>query len=86
MAGGFSTPKKDKMTKVSSGERVATGKILARGMNTYRAGKNVKGIATMQALCDGKVYFTKKKTPHGRPRTFINVLPQEKKHAAKPLK
>lgn len=83
MAGGFSTPKKDKMIKVSGGELVQTGKILIRGMNTYKAGRNVKGIATLQALCDGKVYFTKKKTPHGRPRTFINILPQEKKHSAK---
>jgi len=78
MAGGFSTPKKDKMIKVSDGQLVKTGQILSRGINTYRAGNNVKGIATLQALCDGKVYFSKKKTPHGRPRTFINIMPQKK--------
>ncbi|MFA4984306.1 MAG: 50S ribosomal protein L27 [Candidatus Omnitrophota bacterium] len=83
MIGGFSTPKKDKMVKASGGQEVRAGQILARRMNTYRAGKNVKGIATLQALCDGKVYFTKKKTPHGRPRTFINVMPQEKKATRK---
>ncbi|MFA5115409.1 MAG: 50S ribosomal protein L27 [Candidatus Omnitrophota bacterium] len=79
MIGGFSTPKKDKMIKVSGGQEVRAGQILIRRMNTYRAGRNVNGIATLQAICDGKVYFTKKKTPHGKPRTFINVMPQEKK-------
>ncbi len=83
MAGGFSTPKKDKMIKVGGGELVQTGQILSRGINTYRAGANVKGIATLQALCAGRVYFTKKKTPRGRPRTFINIMPQ-KKQAVKP--
>jgi len=82
MTGGFSTPKKDKMIKVSGGQLVKTGQILSRGINTYRAGNNVKGIATLQALCDGKVYFSKKKTPAGRPRTFINIL-KEHKHLAK---
>ena len=81
MAGGFSTPKKDKMMKVSGGQYVPAGKLLARGMNTYRAGINVKGIGTMQATCNGTVYFTKKKTQSGRPRTFINVMPE--KQAAK---
>jgi ribosomal protein L27 len=83
MAGGKATPKKDKMIKTSGGQLVRTGQILSRSMNIYKAGRNVKGIATLHALCDGKVYFTKKKTPHGRPRTFINILP-EKKDSHKP--
>lgn len=78
MAGGKATPKKDKMLKVSSGQPVKTGEILARGMSTYKAGINVKGLSTMQACCPGEVYFTKKKTPHGKIRTFINVKPQTK--------
>jgi ribosomal protein L27 len=75
MVGGFSTPKKDKCVKVSGGQAVKTGQILLRGMSTYKAGKNVKGLATLHALCNGKVYFSKKKTSHGRVRTFINILP-----------
>lgn len=73
MAGGFSTPKKDEAMKVSAGQLVKTCQILARGINTYKTGKNVKGSGTLYAACPGKVYFTRKKTPHGRPRTFINV-------------
>ncbi len=78
MTGGFSTPKKDKMVKISGGELVKTGKILARGLSTYKAGKNVRGLGTIYALCDGKVYFSRKKTSHGKIRTFINVLPPAK--------
>jgi ribosomal protein L27 len=75
MAGGFSTPKKDEQLKVSGGQAVKTAQILVRGINTYKAGKNVKGAGTLFAACTGKVYFTRKKTPHGKLRTFINVLP-----------
>ena len=79
MTGGFSTPKKDKALKVSSGQLVKTGEILARGMSGYKVGANAKGLGTMHALCSGEVYFTKKKTSHGKIRTFINVAPQSDK-------
>lgn len=75
MIGGFSTPKKDKSVKVSGGQSVKTGEILLRGLATYKKGANVGGKGTLYALCPGKVYFTKKKTSRGRPRTFINVEP-----------
>lgn len=75
MAGGKSTPKKDEALKVSQGETVKTGKIVARGLPVYKAGVNVKGLGTLYALCPGTVYFTKKKTSHGKMRTFINVKP-----------
>jgi len=78
MTGGFSTPKKDKMTKVSQGQSVKTGQILVRRMPVYKAGINVEGRGALFALCDGKVGFTKKKTSHGRPRTFVNVIPTKK--------
>lgn len=78
MVGGFSTPKKDKSIKVSGGQTVKTGEILVRGVNTYKAGKNVNDCGTLNALCPGKVYFTRKKTPHGRVRTFVNVEPDKK--------
>jgi len=79
MIGGFSTPKKDKKIKVSSGESVKTGKILLKGISAYKAGKNVQGKGTLMALCDGKVHFSRKKTSNGRVRTFINVLPSPQK-------
>jgi len=78
MAGGKATPKKDKGLKVTTGQRVKTGQILAIGLNSYKAGQNVKGCGPLFAVCSGKVYFTRKKTPHGRFRTFINVSLLEK--------
>jgi ribosomal protein L27 len=81
MAGGKSTPKKDKAVKISGGQLVKTSQILSRGISTYKAGVNVRGQGLLYALCPGKVYFTKKKTPHGRIRTFINVAPEVEKAA-----
>jgi ribosomal protein L27 len=75
MIGGFSTPRKDKANKVSAGMLVKTGQILIRGVDTYKAGINVKGLGTLFAVCAGKVYFTRKKTSHGKVRTFVNVEP-----------
>ena len=79
MIGGFSTPKKDKAVKSSGGKLVKTGEILVRGVDTYKAGVNVRGLGTLFAACPGKVYFTRKKTSHGKVRTFVNVAPQAKK-------
>lgn len=79
MAGGKATPKKDKMLKVSGGQAVKTGEILARNISVYKAGNNVKGISTLHALCPGKVYFSRRKTPHGKVRTFIGILPDKEK-------
>lgn len=75
MAGGKSRPKKDKSLKVCAGQQVKTGQILTRGISTYKAGNNVQGLSTLHALCSGEVYFSKKKTSHGRVRTFINITP-----------
>ena len=79
MTGGFSTPKKDKANKTSGGMVVKTGQILVRGVDTYKAGVNVKGPGTLFALCDGKIYFSRKKTSHGKLRTFVNIKPTVKK-------
>jgi len=78
MAGGKSTPKKDKAVKVSGGQVVKTGHILARGFNMYKAGANVRGINTLYAASSGKVIFSRKKTSHGRVRTYINIEPVSK--------
>lgn len=79
MVGGFSRPKKDKAIKVGSGETVKTGQILVRGIDTYKPGLNVKGLGTLFALLPGKIYFSKKKTSHGKIRTFINIAPLKEK-------
>lgn len=79
MTGGFSTPKKDKANKVSGGMVVRTGQILIRGVDTYKAGVNVRGPGTLFALCSGKIYFTRKKTSRGKLRTFVNIKPTAKK-------
>jgi ribosomal protein L27 len=79
MIGGFSTPKKDKAVKVSGLRQVKSGQILVRGLSAYKAGRNVAGQGALFALCEGKVYFSRKKTSRGRVRTFINVLPAGKK-------
>jgi ribosomal protein L27 len=81
MTGGKARPKKDKSIKISNGMAVNAGQILARGIPTYKAGLNVGGRETLFAFCPGKIYFTKKKTSHGRPRTFINVSPIAKKES-----
>ncbi len=73
MIGGFSTPKKDHAIKTSGGKLVKTGEILVRGVDSYKAGVNVKGLGTLFATIPGKVYFTRKKTSHGKVRTFVNV-------------
>jgi len=78
MIGGFSTPKKDKALKSSGGKLVKTGEILVRGIDTYKAGVNVRGLGTLFAACAGKVYFTRTKTSHGKIRTFVNVAPLAK--------
>jgi len=75
MAGGKSTPKKDKAMKISGGEIVKTGQILVRGIEAYKAGINVKGLGTLYAACTGKIFFTKKKTSKGSVKTFINISP-----------
>jgi ribosomal protein L27 len=77
MTGGFSTPKKDQMIKVSNGELVKSGHILVRGVPAYKAGINVKGRGVLYSLCTGQVSFSKKKTSHGKVRTFINIIPQK---------
>ena len=76
MAGGKSTPKKDKKLKISAGQPVKCGQILCRGVSAYKAGDNVSGINSLVARCDGKIFFNRKKTRSGSVKTFINILPK----------
>ncbi|MBU0548158.1 MAG: 50S ribosomal protein L27 [Candidatus Omnitrophica bacterium] len=83
MIGGFSTPRKDKAVKSSGGKLVKAGEILVRGIDSYKAGVGVRGLGTLFAAYPGKVYFTRKKTSHGRLRTFVNIAPLAQKEAKK---
>lgn len=76
MAGGKSTPKKDKKIKVACGETVKIGKILIRGQDKYKAGINVKGRGTLYAVADGKISFSRKRASRGGISTYVNVLPE----------
>ena len=79
MTGGKRTPQKDrKGMKICGSQQVQTGEILGRSMSNYKTGKNVSGVNTMFSLCDGTVYFSKKKTSHGKVRTYINIMPGKK--------
>jgi len=75
MAGGKRRPRKDFGLKACQGQVVKTGNLLTANATLYKAGINVQGHATLIALCPGKVYFTRKKTSHGKFRTFVNVKP-----------
>ena len=61
--------------KVGAGELVKTGKILTRQGNKWKAGKNVGDSGTLYALCEGNVYFTKRKGSQNRRVTYINIMP-----------
>lgn len=89
--GGASGHKKSKHyldtkgIKVGAGELVRIATILTRQGNKWKAGKNVGDSGTLYALCEGKVYFTKRKGGLNRKQTYINILPvklQKDKSAA----
>ena len=77
MTGGKRRPRKDNELKTSAGQVVKTGQILVRALTAYKPGFNVGGRSTLFALCPGKVYFSKKKTSHGKVRTFVNIMPDK---------
>ena len=68
--------------KVASGQHVKKSTMLTREGDKWRAGVNVCGKGgSLNATCDGEVYFSKKKGAYRRKKvyTFINVKPAQKK-------
>lgn len=61
--------------KVGSGQLVTTGTILTRQGDKWKPGLNVGGRMHLFALCNGRVYFTKKKGRYNKRVTFINIKP-----------
>ena len=67
--------------KASGGQFVKKGEILTRQGDKWRAGINTRGKATVYALCDGTVYFKKRKGTYHKNKTstVINIKKVEKK-------
>jgi len=65
--------------KVTNGQSVKRGTILTREGAKWKAGINVGGKGTLYALCDGTVYFTKKKGTYRTKKryTYINIKPEK---------
>jgi ribosomal protein L27 len=66
--------------KVTGGQRIRAGTLLTREGGRWKPGANVTGRMHLSALCDGEVYFTKKKGKYrNRVVTYVNIRPIEKK-------
>lgn len=61
--------------KVSGGQFVKAGTILTRNGNKWKAGLNVVGLMHLTAVCDGEVYFTKKRGNYKRAVTYMHIKP-----------
>ena len=69
--------------KTGSGTFVTKGTILTRQGSKWKAGINVGGTETRFALCDGTVYFTKKKGSYRTKKSAAVINIQEAKPAKK---
>ncbi len=67
--------KETKGLKKSGGQLVKAGTILTRQGERWKAGINVRGKSTLCAVCDGEVYFTKRRGTYKTKKssTVINV-------------
>lgn len=61
--------------KVGAGQLVKAGTILTREGNKWKAGNNVGDSGTLYALCEGKVYFSQRKSGQNRKKTYIHIMP-----------
>ncbi len=59
--------------KVSGGQTVKAGSVLTRQGHIWRPGINVIGPMHLTSVCDGEVYFTRKKNRYNKVVTCINV-------------
>lgn len=69
--------------KVSGGQFVKAGTVLTRKGDRWKCGINVSGRMHLTALCDGEVYFTKKRGNYKRTVTFVHVRPLKSKQTKK---
>lgn len=64
--------------KVSGGQQIKSGTMLTRRGDKWKPGLNVTGRMHLTAVCDGEVYFTKKRGGYNQSVTVINVRPSAK--------
>lgn len=63
--------------KVAGGQEVKAGTVLTREGNKWKAGINVLGRSHLTAVCDGEVYFTRKRGNYRKAVTVINIKPKK---------
>ena len=68
--------------KVSGGQFVKAGTLLTREGHRWKAGHNVLGLNHLTAICDGEVYFTKRRGNYKRTVTYVHVKSVETKKKA----
>lgn len=61
--------------KVSGGQFVKAGTMITREGDKWKAGQNVVGRMHLTAVCDGEVYFTKKRGQYKVAVTYVHVRP-----------
>ncbi len=61
--------------KVTGGEFVRAGTILTREGSRWKPGLNVTGQMHLNAICDGTVYFSRKRNKYNKAVTYVNINP-----------
>ncbi len=64
--------------KVAGGQLVKAGAVLTREGDKWKPGLNVIGRMSLTAVCEGEVYFTRKRGNYRRAVTFVNIKPKLK--------
>jgi len=59
--------------KVAAGQFVKKGTILTREGDKWKVGINTNGKSTVYALCDGIIYFKKRKGSYHKKKTFTTI-------------
>jgi len=65
--------KETKGVKITEGQFVKKGSILTRQGDKWKAGINTAGKASVYALCDGTVYFKKRKGTYHKRKLFATI-------------
>ncbi|HOY09130.1 MAG TPA: 50S ribosomal protein L27 [Candidatus Omnitrophota bacterium] len=61
--------------KVAGGQFVRAGTVLTREGDKWKPGLNVTGEMHLNAICDGKIYFSRKRNKYNKQVTYVNVQP-----------
>ncbi len=70
--------KETKGLKVSGGQVVKAGTVVTREGHKWQPGLNIAGKMHLVAVCEGEVYFTKKKNSYNKQITIVNIRPVQK--------